>query len=124
MPGLVNPESGMVIYTPTYQIRNLGLAKLLEHHFNLPCYVGNDTRSLALAEHFFGESRDCMDSILVSVHQGTGSGIITKGKVFLGHNRNVGEIGHIQVEPSASAATAATSAASRPSPPTRPSSTR
>ena len=64
-----------------------------------PCYVGNDTRSLALAEHFFGESRDCMDSILVSVHQGTGSGIITKGKVFLGQNRNVGEIGHIQVEP-------------------------
>ena len=99
MPGLVNPESGMVIYTPKYQIRNLGLAKLLENHFNLPCYVGNDTRSLALAEHFFGESRDCMDSILVSVHQGTGSGIITKGQVFLGQNRNVGEIGHIQVEP-------------------------
>ena len=99
MPGLVNPESGMVIYTPKYQIRNLALAKLLENHFNLPCYVGNDTRSLALAEHFFGESRDCMDSILVSVHQGAGSGIITKGKVFLGQNRNVGEIGHIQVEP-------------------------
>ncbi|MBP8159363.1 MAG: ROK family protein, partial [Aeromonas sp.] len=89
MPGLVNPESGMVIYTPKYQIRNLALAKLLENHFNLPCYVGNDTRSLALAEHFFGESRDCMDSILVSVHQGAGSGIITKGKVFLGQNRNV-----------------------------------
>lgn len=42
MPGLVNPESGMVIYTPKYQIRNLALAKLLENHFNLPCYVGND----------------------------------------------------------------------------------
>ena len=25
MPGLVNPESGMVIYTPKYQIRNLAL---------------------------------------------------------------------------------------------------
>ncbi|MGL5288550.1 MAG: ROK family protein, partial [Aeromonas sp.] len=75
MPGLVNPQTGMVIYTPTYQIRDLGLVALLEEHFNLPCYIGNDIRSLALAEHFFGESRDCMDSILVSVHQGTGSGI-------------------------------------------------
>ncbi|MGL5295184.1 MAG: DNA-binding transcriptional regulator NagC [Aeromonas sp.] len=99
MPGLVNPQTGMVIYTPTYQIRDLGLVALLEEHFNLPCYIGNDIRSLALAEHFFGESRDCMDSILVSVHQGTGSGIITKGLVFLGQNRNVGEIGHIQVDP-------------------------
>ena len=98
MPGLVNPESGMVIYTPTYQIRNLGLAKLLEHHFNLPCYVGNDTRSLALAEHFFGSSRENQDAFLITVHNGVGSGIISKGRVLLGQNRNVGEIGHIQVE--------------------------
>lgn len=52
-----------------------------------------------LAEHYFGASRDCQDSILVSVHRGTGSGIIVNGQVFLGFNRNVGEIGHIQIDP-------------------------
>jgi N-acetylglucosamine repressor len=99
LPGLINPESGTVIYTPMYQIRDLPLGRMLKEHFKLPCYVCNDTRSLALAEHFFGHSRDCEDSILISVRQGTGAGMITKGKVFVGHNRNVGEIGHIQVEP-------------------------
>jgi N-acetylglucosamine repressor len=54
---------------------------------------------MALAEHYFGASKDCQDSILVSVHRGTGAGIIVNGQVFLGFNRNVGEIGHIQIDP-------------------------
>jgi N-acetylglucosamine repressor len=54
---------------------------------------------MALAEHYFGASQDCQDSILVSVHRGTGAGIIVNGQVFLGFNRNVGEIGHIQIDP-------------------------
>ncbi len=98
LPGLVNPESGEVLYMPTLTLNKVPLANLLETHFRLPCYVGNDTRSLALAEHFFGASRDSQDAILITVHNGVGSGIISKGRVLLGQNRNVGEIGHIQVE--------------------------
>ena len=98
LPGLVNPESGEVLYMPSLSLAGSPLASELETHFKLPTFIGNDTRSLALAEHFFGASRDCQDSILVSVHNGTGAGIISKGKVLLGQNRNVGEIGHIQVE--------------------------
>ncbi|MEF1207641.1 ROK family protein, partial [Photobacterium damselae] len=67
--------------------------------FGVSCFVGNDIRGLALAEHYFGASRDCKDSILVSMHHGTGAGIIVNGQVFLGYNRNVGEIGHIQIDP-------------------------
>lgn len=42
---------------------------------------------------------DCEDSILVRVHRGTGAGIISNGRIFIGRNGNVGEIGHIQVDP-------------------------
>ena len=98
LPGLVNPESGEVLYMPTLTLNKVPLAQLLETHFALPCYVGNDTRSLALAEHFFGASQDTQDAILITIHNGVGSGIISKGRVLLGQNRNVGEIGHIQVE--------------------------
>ncbi len=99
MPGLINPQSGTVIYTPRYNMRNLPLASIISKKFNLPAFIGNDTRAMALAEHYFGASKDCLDSILISVHHGTGSGIISKGQVFLGQNRNVGEIGHIQIDP-------------------------
>lgn len=33
------------------------------------------------------------------VHRGTGAGIISNGRIFIGRNGNVGEIGHIQVDP-------------------------
>ncbi len=99
LPGLVNPETGSVDYIPNTDINNLSLSDLIKDNFHVACFIGNDIRGKALAEHYFGASRDCQDSILVSMHRGTGSGIIVNGQVFLGSNRNVGEIGHIQIDP-------------------------
>ncbi|GLO60251.1 N-acetylglucosamine repressor [Vibrio sp. MACH09] len=99
LPGLVNPETGVVDYIPNTDIDNFALTDLITDNFNVSCFIGNDIRGKALAEHYFGASRDCNDSILVSVHRGTGAGIIVHGQVFLGANRNVGEIGHIQIDP-------------------------
>ncbi|MGY3569052.1 DNA-binding transcriptional regulator NagC [Vibrio paucivorans] len=99
LPGLVNPETGVVEYMPNTDIDNLALSDLIKDTFHVECFVGNDVRGMALAEHYFGATQDCQDSILVSVHRGTGSGIIVNGQVFLGYNRNVGEIGHIQIDP-------------------------
>ncbi|MCG9752922.1 ROK family transcriptional regulator [Vibrio brasiliensis] len=99
LPGLVNPETGVVEYMPNITIDNLSLSDVIEKTFHVQCFVGNDVRGMALAEHYFGASKDCQDSILVSVHRGTGAGIIVNGQVFLGFNRNVGEIGHIQIDP-------------------------
>lgn len=99
LPGLVNPEHGIVEYMPHIDVNDFPLANIIKKQFGVICFVGNDIRGLALAEHYFGASRDCKDSILVSVHNGTGAGIIVNGQVFLGVNRNVGEIGHIQIDP-------------------------
>ncbi|MGC9459534.1 DNA-binding transcriptional regulator NagC [Vibrio genomosp. F10] len=99
LPGLVNPETGVVDYMPNTDIDHLPLGSIIKDKFNVECFVGNDVRGIALAEHYFGASKDCQDSILVSVHRGTGAGIIVNGQVFLGFNRNVGEIGHIQIDP-------------------------
>ncbi|MCK6262191.1 ROK family transcriptional regulator [Vibrio sp. ZSDE26] len=99
LPGLVDPEKGIVEYMPNTDIDHLPLGSIIRDKFNVECFVGNDVRGIALAEHYFGASQDCQDSILVSVHRGTGAGIIVNGQVFLGFNRNVGEIGHIQIDP-------------------------
>lgn len=99
LPGLINAEKGIVDYMPHISIDKLPLSELIRAEFNVQCFIGNDTRSQALAEHFFGVSKQYADSLLVSVHNGTGAGIIVNGDVFLGFNRNVGEIGHIQIEP-------------------------
>ena len=95
LPGLVDPESGVIRYMPHIPVENWALVEALEKRFKVTCFVGHDIRSLALAEHYFGASQDCEDSILVRVHRGTGAGIISNGRIFIGRNGNVGEIGHI-----------------------------
>lgn len=99
LPGLVNPESGVVEYMPNITVQHLAIGDMIHEQFQVECFVGNDIRGMALAESYFGASRDCQDSVLVSVHRGTGAGIIVNGQVFLGSNYNVGEIGHIQIDP-------------------------
>lgn len=99
MPGLIDPQQGKVVYMPRYPLRELALGPWLTERLGLPVYLGNDTRAHALAEHLIGAAQGCHDAILVSVHHGTGAGILSNGRIFLGKNSNVGEIGHIQVEP-------------------------
>ncbi|WP_034913355.1 N-acetylglucosamine repressor [Erwinia sp. 9145] len=99
LPGLVDPNNGVIRYMPHINVSYWPLVARLQERFNVTSFVGHDIRSLALAEHYFGASRDCADSILVRVHRGTGAGIIANGHIFLGSNGNVGELGHIQVDP-------------------------
>lgn len=99
LSGLINPQEGRVIYTASDKLNNVPLAEILEKAFKIPTFVGNHTRALALAEHYFGTTKACQDSIVISVHHGVGSGIIIQGKQLLGANFNIGEIGHIQVNP-------------------------
>lgn len=99
LSGLINPLEGRIIYTASDKFNNIPLAEILQKTFCIPTFVGNHTRALALAEHYFGATKNCHDSIVISVHHGVGSGIIVQGKQLLGANFNIGEIGHIQVNP-------------------------
>jgi len=99
LSGLINPKRGLIVYTSRYSFDNFPLVELIKKRFNIPTFIGNHTHCLALAEHYFGASKDNLDSILISVHHGVGSGIIIQGKWLLGENCNIGEIGHIQINP-------------------------
>ena len=47
LPGLVDPNKGIVHYMPHMKVNNWALVDNLEKHFDLPCYAGHDIRSLA-----------------------------------------------------------------------------
>ncbi|MFT5879888.1 MAG: N-acetylglucosamine repressor [Moritella sp.] len=98
-PGLIDRESGTIVYLPKHNLKDIPLAKMIVDRFNVPAYIGNHTQSLSLAELYFGAAQDCQDSVLLSVHDGVGSGIINNGRIFTNYNNQVGEIGHIKIEP-------------------------
>ncbi|MCW8327236.1 ROK family protein [Photobacterium sp. SDRW27] len=99
LPGLVNAEQGVVLQMPHYEVHNLKLGPAIHEATGLPVFIGNDTRSWALAEKLFGNSRDVANSILVSIHHGVGAGIVLDNVVLQGRIGNIGELGHIQIKP-------------------------
>ncbi len=68
LPGLINTEKGMVLQMPHYDVHNLELGPAIHEATGLPVFIGNDTRSWALAEKLFGNSREVANSILISIH--------------------------------------------------------
>ncbi|EII3090991.1 ROK family protein [Vibrio cholerae] len=99
LPGLVNSEQGMVLQMPHYNVKNLALGPEIYKATGLPVFVANDTRAWALAEKLFGHSQDVDNSVLISIHHGLGAGIVLDGRVLQGRHGNIGELGHIQIDP-------------------------
>ncbi|WP_162063181.1 ROK family protein [Vibrio taketomensis] len=99
LPGLVNSEQGIVLQMPHYNVENLALGPEIYKATGLPVFVANDTRAWALAEKLFGHSQENDNSVLISIHHGLGAGIILDGRVLQGRHGNIGELGHIQIDP-------------------------
>jgi transcriptional regulator of PTS gene len=99
LPGLVNSEEGIVLQMPHYNVNNLAIGPEIYKATGLPVFVANDTRAWALAEKLFGHSQDNDNSVLISIHHGLGAGIILDGRVLQGRHGNIGELGHIQIDP-------------------------
>jgi glucokinase len=75
------------------------LRSRLEELFDLPTYVDNDCKALALGEAWVGGARGKNNFIAMVVSTGVGGGIILDGRLLNGRRDNAGHIGHLIVEP-------------------------
>ncbi|RQW64228.1 sugar metabolism global transcriptional regulator Mlc [Vibrio viridaestus] len=99
LPGSVNSESGVVMKMPFYQVKDLAIGAEIYKATGVPVFVANDTRAWALSEKLFGHAQNSDNSVLVSIHNGLSAGVMVSGKVLQGRFGNIGDMGHIQVEP-------------------------
>src|SRR5260221_1418180 len=91
LAGLIDPQQGLIRYSPFFEWRNVNFAEALEVHFDLPVYLENDVNTLTIAEQWFGHGRDVDHFAVVTVGRGIGSGIVTNGQFC---RDAAGEIGH------------------------------
>jgi predicted NBD/HSP70 family sugar kinase len=109
VPGLVDYETGSVLFVPNFKWRDWGVREGLEAATELPVTIDNDANAAALAELWFGrpEVRDVRDFILVLVEDGLGTGIVFDGQVYRGELGAAGEFGHMTIGAGAPIACAA-----------------
>ncbi len=93
IPGNINNENGVVVYTSNLNMENIPLASEFRKYIDIPVNLENDANAAAYGEYFAsGKSSD--NFLMVTLGTGVGGGIIIKGKIFRGFNGAGGEIGH------------------------------
>ena len=98
-PGVVDRETGEVIYANNINFRHFPLAKLLMAEIPLKAvYLENDANAAALGEAKAGAARGTKNSVMITLGTGVGGGIIIDGKVYMGFNCAAGELGHIVIK--------------------------
>ena len=79
--------------------RDFPLLDELTAVFNLPVFIDNDAKALALAEGHFGAAKGHFNYLSMVVSTGVGGGLVLNGNLVDGRDGNAGHIGHVMVEP-------------------------
>lgn len=96
--GQIDRKNGILVGAPNLDCYDLNIKEILQQHFNLPVYLGNDVEIATIGEQKFGAGKGCDDFVCVFVGTGVGSAIVKYGKIITGATGTAGEIGHIIVD--------------------------
>jgi len=95
VPGVVDPDQGLVIVTPNTNLGDVSLGPQLEKEFGVAVVVGNDTNFGTLGEAWLGAARDAESSMGIFVGTGIGGGLVHNGELWRGAREAASEIGHM-----------------------------
>lgn len=99
VPGLVDVESGTLLYAPNLHWENVPLRQMLRTRFPFPVVVDNEASIAAFGESYFGVARGSRNVLYVSAGVGIGGGLVLDGRLYAGGTGFAGEVGHMTLEP-------------------------
>ena len=99
VPGMVEHETGRVLFAPNLRWRDVPLREPLEKGLSLPVHVENSGKACALAQVWSTRSQGGMlpSLVFVSVSDGIGVGIVVKGELVRGQHNIAGEFAHMPI---------------------------
>jgi predicted NBD/HSP70 family sugar kinase len=100
MPGSLNVETGVMEQAVNIPcLSKVNVHKTFSNFIKEPLFLEEESRSIALAEKWFGQGRCHDDFVVVEVSAGVGMGIVVSRRLFKGAGKFAGEVGHIVIEP-------------------------
>jgi predicted NBD/HSP70 family sugar kinase len=94
-PGVITTD-GHVVQAPNRGWSDLPLAAQLTQRLGVPVHVANDANTRALGEFTFGTASGS-GSMVLTVGEGVGAGLVVDGALVRGRNNAAGELGHVTV---------------------------
>jgi N-acetylglucosamine repressor len=97
-PGQVDCLAGRVLhYKLLPDFSEVPLRERFESAFEVPIFIEDNIRAVALAELLRGSGRGCRNFVCLAVRSGIGSGIVIDGKLYSGSQSLAGEIGYTMI---------------------------
>lgn len=96
--GIVDSSEGISVYAPNLNWHNVNIRELISTYTNIPVFVDNDVRLMALAEMWFGTSKNTDNFVFLYVGKGVGSAIVINKELLRGCTDAAGEIGHTVID--------------------------
>ena len=97
VPGVVNAETGEVMFTPNLPLSGVNITRGIGEKLGCPVFTGNDANCAALGEAYAGALRDAQSGVFITLGTGVGGGIILNKRLYTGSNGLAGEIGHMVI---------------------------
>ncbi len=98
-PGPLNPKTGVILYTPNLNWKNVHLTGYLSRKTAKKVVLENDANLAALGETWIGAGRGEKFVLCVTLGTGVGGGFIIDGKIYEGAWGVSNHIGHVVVDP-------------------------
>jgi glucokinase len=98
-PGAIDPEEGVVLEAVNLRWNDVPLANIFSKRAGVPTIVDNDVNAAVWGEYRHGSGRGAGDILGVWVGTGIGGGLILNHRLWYGHFRTAGEIGHMILLP-------------------------
>ncbi|MAT43292.1 MAG: hypothetical protein CL609_13210 [Anaerolineaceae bacterium] len=95
LPGIVDPESGISIFSPSWGWNNINLSELLRRKIAIPIYIDNGAKALSVAELLFGQGQGVDEFAVLLIGAGVGGAIVHNDLLLRGGSNSAGEIGHM-----------------------------
>ena len=99
VPGLVDEEHGIGIYSSNLGWRDLAIRAQVESFLGLPAVVGHDVRAGLLAESRLGAARGHRQVLFMPLGTGIAGALLLDGAVVSADGW-AGELGHVVIDPS------------------------
>ena len=97
--GLVDSWNGEVIFSPNLTgWSNIPLRNIVEGKINLPTFIENECRIIAIAEKQYGLAKNIENFVCFLAGRGIGTGVFMNNKLVVGEKGLAGEIGHLTTD--------------------------
>lgn len=97
LPGMVDTRQGIwLLGLQVTGITHIGVARMFEERLQVPVYIEDVSRTLAVLEMEGNRGRQLRHFVLVYLGLGLGTGIVINRRIYRGFHGLAGEIGHIE----------------------------